>query len=432
MRFKYKFTTFLILFFLMFSSSVNFASEEVSFEYANSADFVIDSGAGILIDANYGKVLYEKNSKDIMFPASTTKIMTAILTCENVNLNDKVTVSFWAVHSVPETYISGNILPGEIYTVEQLLNITLIASSNDAAFTLAEYIANLNNPNYLKDDSEDALKSFNDSIYRFSIMMNDKAKELGCLNTNFVNPNGIHDDNHYSTAYDLALMGMYAHKNPIIASISSKLGYVLQTPRGNFEFSSTNMLMRNDSNYYYEYANGLKTGFTNLAGHCIIATAKKDDMDLLAVVLKGDYLPDTTATRENDCINLFNYGFNNFEYTKLVAEGDVVRNINVDNATESSKSLNLLSAKSLYCLVKKGQVVDATPDISLNNISIPISKGQVLGSIKYTINNTEYSSDLIAEHNVYSANVMNIILILIIAFVILLIPVIILSIKDKK
>ena len=168
MRLKYKFTIFLTLFFLLFNSSVNFAIEDVSIAYSNSiasSDFGINSASGILVDATYGKVLYDKNSKDKMFPASTTKVMTAILTCENTNLNDKVTVSFWDVHSVPETYIYGNILPGEVYTVEQLLNITLIASSNDAAFALAEYIVNLDNPNYLKDDSEEALKSFNDSIY---------------------------------------------------------------------------------------------------------------------------------------------------------------------------------------------------------------------------------------------------------------------------
>lgn len=435
MRLKYKFTIFLTLFFLLFNSSVNFAIEDVSIAYSNSiasSDFGINSASGILVDATYGKVLYDKNSKDKMFPASTTKVMTAILTCENTNLNDKVTVSFWDVHSVPETYIYGNILPGEVYTVEQLLNITLIASSNDAAFALAEYIVNLDNPNYLKDDSEEALKSFNDSIYKFSVMMNDKAKELGCLDTNFVNPNGIHDDNHYSTAYDLALIGMYAHKNSIINNITSKLGYELKTPRETFEFHSTNMLMRQDSNYYYEYANGLKTGFTNLAGHCIIATAKKGDLSLLTVVLNGNYLEDGTATRESDCINLFNYGFNNYEPTKLINEGDVVRTINIDNATESSKSLELVCVKTLDCLTKKGQIIDVTPDISLNNVSVPISKGQVLGSIKYTVDNIEYSSDLIASHNVYSASITNIILILIIAFVILLIPVIILSVIDNK
>ena len=192
-----------------------------------STDLSIDSGACILLDADYGKILYEKNSKQRMYPASTTKVMTAILTAENCNLQDNVTVSYWSISSVPAGYVMGHITPGQVLTVEQLLNITMVISANDAAYVLAEYIANLDNPNYLKDSSEEAKVSFENSIAKFSEMMNAKAKELGCLDTNFVNPNGIHNENHYSTAYDLSLIGKYAYSNSIIKNIASKSVYSL-------------------------------------------------------------------------------------------------------------------------------------------------------------------------------------------------------------
>ena len=392
----------------------------------------VDSGACILIDADYGKVLYEKNSRQRLYPASTTKVMTAILTCENCNLNDRVTISYWSVNSVPNTYSRGDIKPGDSFTVEELLNITMIASANDAAYALAEYIANISNPDYLKDSSIEAKINFDKSISIFSQMMNNKAKEIGCLDTNFVNPNGIHDDNHYSNAYDLALIGHYAYSNPIIKNITSKINYNM--PNNNTEYKSTNLLLRNDetSKYYYPYANGLKTGFTQSAGYCIIATANKNNMNLLVVVLNGYYLEDGTATRENDCINLFNYGFDNFTSIELIQEDDVVRTINVSNATESSRFLELVSVNTLDCLIKKGEIIDATPNINLDTtISAPIAKGQVIGSITYNIDGIHYNSDLVAAHNVYSSSITDIIFILLAVFIVLLIFVIILSVPKK-
>ena len=139
------------------------------------------------MDAKKGNVLYEKNSTKQMYPASTTKVMTAILTVEKCDLNADVTVSYWAVNAVPYSYSLGYITPGQVYTVEELLNITLIASANDAAFVLAEYIANLDNPDYVFETSETSKNAFDESIEKFATMMNDKAKEIGCTDTHFVN-----------------------------------------------------------------------------------------------------------------------------------------------------------------------------------------------------------------------------------------------------
>ena len=307
----------------------------------------------------------------------------------------------------------------------------MIASANDAAFVLAEYIANLDNPNYTFSTDSSNKEAFESSIEKFSNMMNEKAKDIGCTNTHFVNPNGIHNENHYSTAYDLALIGKYAFENSIIQSIVSKTSYNL--PKNNKKpiYSTTNALLKSTSKYYYEYANGFKTGYTDAAGYCIIATASKDGIDLICVILKGSYLSDGTATRESDCINLFNYGFSNYKTVNLVNEGDIIRTINIINGTDDTKSLDIKSANSLNCVVFTDKVVDVTPIIQFNNLLAPIAEGQVVGSITYTIDGIDYKSDLVATHDVYSSSIMNIILILFAVFAVLLIIVTIMSIKKK-
>ena len=412
--------TFVISLFLSFGVSSNASTTPT-----------VNSEAAILVDAKQGKVLYEKNSTKQLYPASTTKVMTAILTVENCDLNAEVTVSYWAVNAVPYSYSLGYITPGEVYTVEELLNVTMIASANDAAYVLAEYIANLDNPDYVFETTQTSRDAFDSSIAEFSTMMNDKAKEIGCKNTNFVNPNGIYNDNHYSTAYDLALIGKYAYENAIIKSIGSKASYNLPKNENHPTYTSTNALLRNTHRYYYEYANGLKTGYTDAAGYCIIATASKDGIDLICVILKGSYLADGTATRETDCINLFNYGFDNYKSVNLVTEGDVVRTIDILNGTEDTKKLDVIAATTLNCVVFTDEVVDVTPVIQFNSVLAPIAEGQVVGSITYTVDGVDYKSDLIATHDVYSSNVMNIILALFAVFAVLLVIVTALSIKKK-
>ena len=429
-------TTFFILIFSSLFSSSSYASsnlasntpDEIS---SSNKNLTINSEAAVLIDADHGKVLYDKDSTKKMYPASTTKVMTAILTVENCDLNAEVTVSYWAVNSVPYSYTVGYITPGQIYTVNELLNITMISSANDAAFVLAEYIANLDNPEYLKDSSDEAKQSFNASIEKFSNMMNEKAKEIGCTNTNFVNPNGIHNENHYSTAYDLALIGKYAYNNSIIKSIVSKTSYNLEKNANHPVYNTTNALMKNTSKYYYQYANGLKTGYTDAAGYCIIASASKDNVNLICVILKGKYLSDGTASRESDCITLFNYGFENYKSVKLISEGDIVRSIDIINGTDDTKKVNVIAATTLSCVIFTNEVIDVTPIIQYSSILAPIAKGQVIGKMTYTIDGISYSTDLIASNDVYSSNVMNIILALLGVFLILLIIVSIISIKKK-
>ena len=153
----------------------------------NINDITTNSSSCLLMDAKTGKIIYAKNAYEKLYPASTTKLMTAILTLENCKLTDTAIVSHNAIYSIPVGYSHASLKEDEELTIEQLLNVLLIPSANDAAIVLAEHISG--------------------SVEEFSKLMNEKAKSLGCLNTNFVNPNGIQNKNHYSTAYDLALIG---------------------------------------------------------------------------------------------------------------------------------------------------------------------------------------------------------------------------------
>ena len=220
--------------------------------------------------------------------------MTAILTLEHCELTDTAVVSHDAIYSIPVGYSHAYLVEGEILTIEQLLHILLIPSANDAANVLAEHIAG--------------------SVSSFATMMNTKALELGCQNTNFVNANGIDTQNHYSTAYDLALIGRYAMQNETFRKIVSTTQYTLPAtnkyPEANRFFKNTNELIIPDNrdsvdNYYYPYATGLKTGYTNAAKECVVASAKKDDIEYIVVILGAERTENGLSGRFIDCKNLF-------------------------------------------------------------------------------------------------------------------------------
>ena len=245
----------------------------------------LHSSSSILIDMDVNRILYEKNAYQKMFPASTTKTLTAILTVEKCDLNAQVAVSHWAVNSVGNNYSKAKLAPGELITVNDLLKTMMIESANDSAYVLGQYIANNCTNTYPIDSSDTSKTYFNDSIATFSTMMNEKAKSLGCINSDFKNPNGMHVDTHYSCAYDLALIGQYAYSNNIIKDIvKEKSGTLPNTdkytgaPRN---YTTTNLLFSNGKPTYYEYATGLKTGYTSAGKSCMIATAEKDNRHLL-------------------------------------------------------------------------------------------------------------------------------------------------------
>lgn len=381
------------------------------------------SPSTLLMDLDSGKILYSKNANTRMYPASTTKIMTAILTIENCQLTDTAIASHNAIYSVPSGYTHASIQEGEELTIEQLLNVLLIPSANEAASILAEHIAG--------------------SVEAFADMMNAKAVEIGCKDTHFVNPNGVHDENHYSTAYDLALIGKYAMQYEVFRDIASKTSCSLPAtdkyPREDRLFNTTNNLIKENystaaNNYYYPYATAGKTGYTDAAKNCIVATAKKDDISLLAVVLHGERTDDGLSQRALDCKTLFEYGFNNYKYEIIAHKGDVAKEIEVSGGTNDSKNLNLVYSEDITALVPINyDVSSTTPNIKLTEtMYAPITEGTNLGSITFSIDGFDYSCDLLASHTVYKSNMSKTVIELCLVLAFLLLFAKILKFKNKR
>lgn len=295
-----KFIIYIFIFTILFSfifSSVAFASEITENSVNSINSLTIYSNCVLMIEKNTGDILFERNSDEKMYPASTTKILTAILVLENCDLNEIAHVSALAIKAVPQGYKKSDIQVGEKLRVEDLLYTMLIPSANDAANVLAEYISG--------------------SITGFSELMNEKAKELGCTNSHFTNPSGIHDENLYTTAHDLALIARYAMNIEKFREIVTTTEYTLPStesyPYSDRTFEITNSLMNpKELNYYYEYATGVKTGYTNPAGDCLVASAKKDEVEFIIVVLDSGLQENGLFQKYLDCKTLFDFAFDNY------------------------------------------------------------------------------------------------------------------------
>ena len=415
---KKKISIFLIL--LLFISNFIIFSYGTSNLTTTNNEPTVYAKAVVLYDVNTNKILYTKNAYEKMFPASTTKTMTAILTMEKCKLTDIVKASYYAIHEIPKTYSTGLLVPNEDLTIEQLLNLLMIPSANDAAYILAQYIANGCSNQYDMSDSSGAKKKFDSDIETFANMMNKKALELGCKNTHFINPNGVHNENHYSTAYDLCLIGNYALKFPDLANITKKVHYSL-SPTSEYSklyseprvFDNTNYLINKNSYGFYKYAIGLKTGYTDAAGYCIIASAKKDNRTLIAVILGSETIKNVTSSREHDCARLFDFGFNKYNYQTIVNKGSLVSTTKIINGTPKTKDLKLIAKDDLLILVKQDYIIDVNRNIVMKQVLAPIKKGDIVGYLECSVDGDKYSVDLIADSDVESSIFSNIILIII-------------------
>ena len=375
MRLKLK--KILLLFFMLISiSSLAFAAE-----------LNLNSEAAILVEVSTGRILYEKNSTKQLYPASTTKILTAILVLENCDLDEKVTVRETALNNIPSGYVTCNLQIGEQLTVNDLLYALMIPSANDAAYVLAEHVGG--------------------SVEGFSAMMNDKARALGCKTTHFVNPNGIHDDSHYSTAYDLYLIADYAMKNETFRKIVATTEYTLpateQYPSEDRVLKTTNELLNENSrNYYYKNAIGIKTGYTSKAGNCLVAGAHRDGLEFIAVVLNGGTTKENLNSRYVDSKKLFNYAYDNFTLTKIIEKNSIVSTIEIEKATKETKNLDLVIDETITVVNNKNiNMNDVIPEITLReNLVAPIMAGEKIGTVKYKVDDIEYSANLLAKDEV--------------------------------
>lgn len=261
----------------------------------------VQAESAVLMDVDYGVCLYEKNMHQRQYPASITKIMTALLTIENADLSDVVTFSENAVYGIEPGSSHIGIDVGERLTVEQSLYGLMLASANEVAMGLAEHVAG--------------------SVEAFVEMMNERAKELGCEDTHFVNPHGLHDEEHYVTAYDMALIAREAYQNPTFRKVTGTATY--EIPKTNKEeetrYLINNQKLLSDEYWYYADCRGGKTGFTDQALNTLVTYAKRDNRTLVCVDLKTNGIPviypDTTA--------LLDYGFGNFTWEHPEKEEDV-------------------------------------------------------------------------------------------------------------
>lgn len=386
MKFFKKFIYLSLMLFVVSFSTVTFA---------DTNDITTYSPTCLLMESKTGNIIYEKNAYEKTYPASTTKIMTAILTLERCNLTDVATASYESIFTVPVGYTNANIQVGEELTINQLLHVLLIHSANEAANILAEHIAG--------------------SVESFATMMNAKATELGCLNTNFVNPNGVHDENHYSTAYDLALMGRYAMQNETFREIVGTTIYTLPASnkydKNDRVFGTTNTLLKKDTsdrvdNYYYEYTTGIKTGYTNAAKNCIVASSKKDDVEYIVVILGAGTTENGLSARNLDCKTLFNYAFDNYTVKTLNEANSILKTTKIFKASGSTKNLDVIVKDEICALVKKDfDSTSITPKVEIEpNLEAPIAKNTAIGKITYNIDGNEYSSILLAGSDVIPSN----------------------------
>lgn len=380
-------------------------------------NFTIYSDGAILIDSKTGNILAQKDMDKQLYPASTTKILTAIIAIEKLNLDDVLTASYTAVMSIPSGYSNAGIKEGEQFTVSDLLDMFLIHSANEIGYIFAEHISG--------------------SISEFANLMNEKAKELGCKNTHFTNPSGIQDPEHYSTAYDMAQIARYCMKNETFRNIvnkdSCKIAATSLYPEERY-FKNTNSLLDPSNRYYYEYAIGVKTGFTSQAKNCLIACSVKDGVELIAVLLGAEATETGLSGRYTDAINLFNYGFENYKIKNFLDANTVIQELQIKNATKETKILNVVAKDSLSTLLPANyDVTNLQYSIELkNDILAPIAKDSVLGKITYNIDGITYTSDLIASSDVLKSKVMITILQVLLAIVILFILAMLISPKNGK
>lgn len=364
-----------------------------SFVFGTSEQPSLVSQAAILMDNKTGKILYSKNENQKMYPASTTKILTAILVLENCSLDEIVTVSYDAIITIPDGYSLAYLQVDEQLTVEQLLQLLLVHSANDAANVLAEYVGG--------------------SIESFVCMMNTKVYEIGLSNTHFTNAFGMHDDNHYTTAQDLAILMQYCIKNENFRRLAGSASCTIPSTNkyGPRTYISTNELIIPNTNHYYPYLTTGKTGFTTQAGDCLVSCSYKDNLELICVVLGGKKINDI-STRFSETKALYEYGYHNYSIQTILNADDVVAQIKVPDATNDTRNLDLLAKNSIHVLLDN-EVSKDNLDFEIDlkrDIKAPIEEGDYLGNISYKIDGIEYKTDLIASHLVKKSKLLNYIL----------------------
>ncbi len=339
-----------LLIFVM-SNTILLANDQV----INPPEVVADGA--ILMDFTTGRVLYEKNADKPLAMASTTKIMTLILALESNKLDETVVVSKNASRA-PKVRL--NLSEGEEATLGDLLYPLMLESSNDCAVAIAEHLGG--------------------SVEGFSQMMNDKAKELGCLDTVFETPNGLDSGNHHSTARDMAIITRYCLNNEQFIEYINTPSKTIKTNKTTYTVNNKNKLLTT-----YDGANGVKTGYTNKAGQCFIGSAKRDDMQLISVALASGWGDTGKERKWIDTKNMLNYGFDNYKYYEIIKEGEVVGEINVLKTRTPKIPIAYDQSLMLPLNQKELDTIELVPEFD-NEFTAPIGAGAIIGTVNIIAN----------------------------------------------
>lgn len=361
----------------------------------------ITAGAAILLNAETGNIVYEKNSLQSIFPASTVKIMTAIVILENVaDLESKVVISRYVIDKTTGNSLAQSMKEGEVFTVENLLNAMLLQGSNDAAIALAEYVGG--------------------NVPDFVVKMNEKARELGCANTIFANPTGMHSEDMRTTVSDMAQIAFYASKIQKIMDITSATKYNI--PPTNKEPAERTLLNRNHfvskgqySNYYYSYAKGINYGSTPEAGYCLTTVAEQTGLTYLCVIMGATStpIPESDTVRLNcfsDAQSLFEWVFSIYSYKTVVNTSQKIRTVEVQ-LSENRDSVTLVPDADISVLLPQNADIDK--EITMNCemfdevLTAPIEKGQILGKLTVLYNGEMVgTANLLSNADVDKSNVL--------------------------
>lgn len=339
---------------------------------------VLSAPSAILIDSDTGQVLWEKNADVLRAPASTTKIMTALLFIESSQPSEIVTCTDRAITKIEESSL--HIKMWEKFTVEDLLHGFMLRSGNDGAVLIAQFV--------------------DGTVYKFSQRMNARAQEIGAVNTHFVNPHGLSDPNHYSTARDLALITREALRNPRFAECVANPSRVIKRSMNQ---TDTRITMRVKKKFYDKFpgADGVKTGYTRAAGHCFVGSATRGGRRLLSVVLGA---PDSASA---DTIPLMSWGFARFPAVSVAEKDKPVGVVPVRGGTKGE--IQAVAATDLRIsadsLAPGGQPT-AVSEVRPADVSAPIQKGQVVGKVIALLNGVQIAeTNLLAAEDVPAAPV---------------------------
>lgn len=348
------------------------ANADLTETSSDTVNISLNSESAILIEANTGKILFEKDCHKQLRPASVTKIMSILLIMEALERN-QITLETQVPCSEKASSMGGSQIwldPTETLSVNEMLKAICIVSANDCTVAMAEFLSG----------SEEL----------FVEKMNSRAKELGMNDTSFKNCHGIDEDNHFTSSYDIALMSKeLIVKHPQITKYTTIWMDTLRN--GTSQLNNTNKLVKT-----YEGATGLKTGSTSLALYNLSASATRNNLSLIAVVMRAP----TPKDRFNETKLLLDYGFSNYECTTLIKSNEEIRDIPIEKGIKNYT--NLITENSCEYLKKKNEKIEINSETTINTITAPISKGDILGKINYydQNNNIIASTNLIASESI--------------------------------